>query len=341
MLILLVPFAFLSAASAGTHEQPSWNSIEPDFSHPQQCHLKLVCAITASKDPGLLGATFMRGIRTLAVTRRNYSAFQLAMALKAGDSGRSCGKVAPNCELTEEDLLDAVIDMVPDLEVQQGSHAANRRFRREADQIYYAPQNHYAPEQQYYTPEQQQYTPEQQYYAPEQQQYTPEQQYYAPQQQPYTPALQPERPYNPYIRQSKHPHPPLRRQSSLQSRLTSMLRRQSGGLSNSLSSMLRHMPPIMRPDGAGARSVCKTCDTRRTICTVYSLGSYAGCTGVWLMAGVPGQLACQVVTAPGSMGCAYNTYQCFQSGCGLINVNVPGASKKNSELAALFTRTNQ
>lgn len=317
--MLLVPFAFLSVpASAGTHEQPSWNSIdiEPDFSHPHQCHLKLVCAITASKDPGLLGAPFMRGIRTLAVTRRNYSAFQLAMALKAGDSGRSCGKVAPTCELTEEELLDAVIDMVPDLDVQQGAHAHNRRFRREAEYQQYADKN--------------------QYYAPENQYYAPEQQYYSPEQQHYTPALQPERPYNPYIR--RDPRPPLRRQSSLQSRLTSMLRRQSGGVASSLTTMLRHMPPIMRPENAASRGVCRTCDTRRTICTVYSLGSYAGCTGVWLMAGVAGQLACQVVTAPGSMGCAYNTYQCFQSGCGLISVNVPGASKKNSDLAKIFTQ---
>ena len=86
MFVLLVPFAILSVpTSAGTHKASSWNSIfDSDFTHPHQCHLKLVCAITKSKDPALLGANFMRGIKTLAVTRRNYSAFQLAMALKAG-----------------------------------------------------------------------------------------------------------------------------------------------------------------------------------------------------------------------------------------------------------------
>ena len=66
--------------------------------------------------------------------------------------------------------------------------------------------------------------------------------------------------------------------------------------------------------------MCRTCDRRRTVCTVYSVplplrwpagsfffnypllsrshqvGTYAGCTGAWLMAGIPGQLACNVAT---------------------------------------------
>jgi len=80
------------------------------------------------------------------------------------------------------------------------------------------------------------------------------------------------------------------------------------------------MPPIFRPDTAGRRNVCRACDQRSTVCTVYSIGTYAGCTGVWLVAGVPGQFACNVATAPGSIGCGMNTLHCYMSGCGLINL---------------------
>lgn len=91
--------------------------------------------------------------------------------------------------------------------------------------------------------------------------------------------------------------------------LRRQLRRQGGG-----------MPPIFTPEGASSRSVCRTCDRRKTVCTVYSIGSYAGCTGAWLMAGVPGQIACNVATAPGSFGCAMNTLHCFMESCGLVTL---------------------
>jgi len=80
------------------------------------------------------------------------------------------------------------------------------------------------------------------------------------------------------------------------------------------------MPPIFTPEGASARSVCRTCDRRKTVCTVYSIGSWAGCTGAWLMAGVPGQIVCNVATAPGSFGCTMNTLHCFMENCGLVTL---------------------
>jgi len=83
---------------------------------------------------------------------------------------------------------------------------------------------------------------------------------------------------------------------------------------------LSRMPPVFRPDLAGRRQVCRSCDQRSTVCTVYSVGTYAGCTGVWLVAGLPGQLACNLATAPGSLGCGMNTLHCYMSGCGLINL---------------------
>lgn len=80
------------------------------------------------------------------------------------------------------------------------------------------------------------------------------------------------------------------------------------------------MPPIFTPDGASARQVCRTCDRRKTVCTVYSVGTYAGCTGAWLFAGLPGQIMCNVATAPGSIGCAMNTLHCFMESCGLVTM---------------------
>lgn len=120
------------------------------------------------------------------------------------------------------------------------------------------------------------------------------------------------------------PHSPYRRRQpwtvwSRPQASYSPFRRQ-GLVLPSLSNMMSNMPPIFRPDFAGRRAVCRSCDQRSTVCTVYSVGTYAGCTGVWLVAGVPGQLACNVATAPGSIGCGMNTLHCYMSGCGLINL---------------------
>lgn len=34
----------------------------------------------------------------------------------------------------------------------------------------------------------------------------------------------------------------------------------------------QRFPPIMRPEGAQFRGVCRQCDSRSTVCTVYSIG---------------------------------------------------------------------
>jgi len=84
--------------------------------------------------------------------------------------------------------------------------------------------------------------------------------------------------------------------------------------------LLPRLPPVFRPDEMSGRAVCRQCDTRSTVCTVYSIGTYAGCTGVFLVGGVPAQFACNMATAPGSLGCTYNTFHCYMEGCGLINL---------------------
>jgi len=123
--------------------------------------------------------------------------------------------------------------------------------------------------------------------------------------------LTPAAPSRPRRQASPAAPPPARRRLRVHRRrqLRRPLRRQGGG-----------MPPIFTPAGAAGRQVCRTCDRRRTVCTVYSVGTYAGCTGAWLMAGIPGQLACNVATAPGSLGCAMNTFHCYMESCGLVTL---------------------
>ena len=41
---------------------------------------------------------------------------------------------------------------------------------------------------------------------------------------------------------------------------------------------------------------------------------------MFLVGGVPAQFACNMATAPGSLGCTYNTFHCYMEGCGLINL---------------------
>ena len=94
------------------------------------------------------------------------------------------------------------------------------------------------------------------------------------------------------------------------------LDRTGGPLSTPLSSL----PPVFRPDTAGRLEVCKSCDQRGTVCTVYSVGTFLGCNGALLVTGPTGQLACNVATTPGSVGCGINTLHCYISGCGLINL---------------------
>lgn len=85
-------------------------------------------------------------------------------------------------------------------------------------------------------------------------------------------------------------------------------------------SFMSNMPPFVRPVQARGKPVCRTCDSRRTVCSVYSIGTYVGCGGVWLVSGIPGQIACNVMTTPGSIGCSINTLNCYMHGCGLVDI---------------------
>jgi len=215
---------------------------------PSLCQLKLICAISQSRDHSLKQSDFMRGISDLSGYKGNRTvALMLEQAIKTGDTGGSCKSIAPACEHSAKELLQALGDM----------GLTDRHKHRVKRQAYERSYQQYSP-----------YT-----------QYSPYRRV-----QPWS--------------QAQTSYSPFRRQ----------------GLS------LSNMPPIFRPDLAGRRRVCRTCDQRSTVCTVYSVGTYAGCTGVWLVAGIPGQLACNVATAPGSIGCGMNTLHCYMSGCGLINL---------------------
>lgn len=49
-----------------------------------QCDLRLICTVAKFGDSNVRESEFMHGIKTLAVLRKNFKAFQLAMALKTG-----------------------------------------------------------------------------------------------------------------------------------------------------------------------------------------------------------------------------------------------------------------
>jgi len=230
------------------------NSLESLLT-PTLCQLKLICAISQSKDNVLKSSDFMRGISVLAGYKGNITVpLMLERAIKTGEDGGSCHTVAPACQHSDRELLAALAEMGLAGSNQTGRRLAGsylpgrRRVKREVYRQYRRPQTWYRPVQ--------------------------------------------------YRRQGLG--------------LGSLVSRQGLGLGR--------MPPILRPEQAGRRGVCRACDQRSTVCTVYSVGTYAGCTGVWLVAGLPGQIACNVATAPGSIGCGMNTLHCYMSGCGLINL---------------------
>lgn len=189
-----------------------------------QCDLRLVCTVAKFGDYNVRESDFMHGIKTLAVLRKNFKAFQLAMALKTGEQDGDCSVLSPKCSQTEDELLQAVQDM---------GIIKTGRYKRDLS-------------------------------------------------------------FNPFRRKPVG-FTPNRRQSPF-----------------------ANLPPMIRPEGATARKVCRACDSRSTVCTVYSIGTYAGCTGVWLVAGFPGQIACNVATLPGSIGCGMNTLHCYMESCGLV-----------------------
>lgn len=46
---------------------------------------------------------------------------------------------------------------------------------------------------------------------------------------------------------------------------------------NRRQSVLDQMPPIFRPRGAESREVCRTCDVRGNVCSVYGIGKFKFC----------------------------------------------------------------
>jgi len=249
-LLLIVP----SFCKLEDEDDKYQNSLEALLS-PTMCQLKLICAISQSKDHSLKNSDFMRGISVLAGYKRNITVpLLLERAITVGESGGSCTSVAPPCHHSDKELLAALADMglagrnLPDMGLAGRNLAGRRRVRRNVFRQYRR--------------------------------------------------VQPWQRSGPYRRQGLG--------------LGLGLGRQGLGLAS--------MPPILRPELAGRRRVCRSCDQRSTVCTVYSVGTYAGCTGVWLVAGLPGQIACNVATAPGSIGCGMNTLHCYMSGCGLINL---------------------
>jgi len=78
-----------------------------------------------------------------------------------------------------------------------------------------------------------------------------------------------------------------------------------------------NMPPLFRPEHMVSEVACQTCDQRSSICTVFGVGTSAGCF-VTSLAYVPLGTICNVATAPVSIACGTNTLHCYIEHCGLV-----------------------
>jgi len=78
-----------------------------------------------------------------------------------------------------------------------------------------------------------------------------------------------------------------------------------------------NMPPLFRPEHMVSEVACQTCDQRSSICTVFGVGTSAGCF-VSSLAFVPLGTICNVATAPVSIACGTNTLHCYIEHCGLV-----------------------
>jgi len=214
-----------------------------DLRDLNDCHLKLVCAASRSKDENISKASFMEGFRKVKKMRP-------ALTLAASTP---CSILAPLCPHTSKVLLEELSSL------GLVTPSTSPRHRRAAD---FRSRTHVR----------------------------------------NTAVLEQRRQNTAALGQRRQFR--VRRPSRRPS-----LRRQGEG-----------MPPIFTPDEAAFRGVCQNCDRRKTVCTVYSLGTFAGCHGALMLAGVPGQIACNVVTAPGSIGCMMNTVHCYMSSCGLVTL---------------------
>jgi len=214
----------------------------------------------------------MKGITTLSdLTARSFmgnatDALLLKYSLETGSENKPCSTIAPECPYSEQELLQATVD----LGITEDNKALKNRFKRQTthwDQDAHNYANYKRPYRDHYNG------------------------YYAEQD---------------VVRQyqTRQRRPPL-----------SPLRRQSSGFGG--------MPPIFRPRDAASREVCRTCDMRGNVCSVYGIGTFIGCTGVLLIGGVPAQVACNMITTPGSLGCGLNTMHCFMESCGLVRMTLP------------------
>jgi len=256
---------------------------------PNLCQLKLICAISQS-DSQLRESVFMRGISTLAdLTAGTFlgnlttDAFLLQYSIEAGQTGRPCSLVAPQCPYSERELLTATEEL--GITRDQGDNHVTeirRRWRRQTrgQESYYDYSNYYEQDN-YYNDQNKHYS------------YSQQRDGGSYQRAPGT-----------------HPRPG----QSLRRPRPSPNRRQG---------VLGSMPPIFRPRDAMAREVCRGCDMRGNVCSVYGIGSFIGCTGILLIGGAPAQVACNMVTTPGSIGCGINTLSCFMESCGLIRMTLP------------------
>ena len=85
LILLLVPCFSWGKNGFSSSRSGLDKKLYDGLTHPNLCHLKLVCTVAKLENEKLKQSEFMRGIKTLSVLRKNYKAFQLANALKIGN----------------------------------------------------------------------------------------------------------------------------------------------------------------------------------------------------------------------------------------------------------------
>jgi len=286
---LFVCVCLLAPRISGSLTPASLQSSLSSLISPNLCQLKLICAISKSENNQLRQSVFMRGISTLAdLTAGTFlgnlttDAFLLQYSIEAGQTGRPCSLVAPQCPYSERELLAATEEL--GITRDHGDNHVSEirsRWRRQTrgQDSPYDYSNYYNEQDNYYK----------------------DQNHY----------------YNEHHEDGHYQREPQRHSRPGQSL------RQPRPSPNRRQSVLGSMPPIFRPRDAMSREVCRGCDMRGNVCSVYGIGSFIGCTGILLIGGAPAQVACNMVTTPGSIGCGINTLSCFMESCGLIRMSLP------------------
>lgn len=279
----LVCVCLLAPLSSGSVPPASLQSSLSSLISPNLCQLKLICAIYKSENNQLRDSVFMRGISTLAdLTAGTFlgnlttDAFLLQYSIEAGQTGRPCSLVAPQCPYSELELVSATEEL--GITRDHGdNHVSEIRRRWKRQTNYYDYSKYYNEQDDYYNDKNNYYNDADGFYQ-------------------------------------RAPERNARPAESIRQPRPAAIRRQS---------VLGSMPPIFRPRDAMSRQVCRGCDVRGNVCSVYGIGSFIGCTGILLIGGAPAQVACNMVTTPGSIGCGINTLSCFMESCGLIRMSLP------------------